>query len=72
MANAEARRIRDRWVSDLLLNVVFAHMAYSSAKDASRREAAKLRFKNAVRELSNFLTSEEAVDEAEEEDAGNA
>jgi hypothetical protein len=47
-------------------------MAYSSAKDASRREAAKLRFKNAVRELSNFLTSEEAVDEAEEEDAGNA
>jgi hypothetical protein len=59
MPHAEAKRIRDRWESDLLLNVVFAHMAFSSTKDSVRRDTAHQRFKNAVRELHVFLTSEE-------------
>jgi hypothetical protein len=55
MTHSEARHARDRRQSDLLLDVVFAHMALSSAKDQYSRERARGWFREAVRKLDEFL-----------------
>ena len=61
MASAEVKRNRDRWEADLLLNVVFAHMAFRSTKDYREREAAHYRFKDAIRQLHQFVTAENSA-----------
>jgi hypothetical protein len=64
MAHAEAKRNRDRWEADLLLNVVFAHMAFSSTKDRGGRKMAHDRFSDAVHELYQFVTRETFEEDA--------
>lgn len=66
MPYAEATRNRDRWEADLLLNVVFAHMAFSSTKNVKGRKMAHDRFKNAVRQLFEFVNEEGAEEETAE------
>jgi hypothetical protein len=66
MTNAEARHTLDRRQSDLLVDVVFGHMAFSSAKDQTAREKAHDWPKEAVRKLNAFL----AVD-SQQAQAGN-
>jgi hypothetical protein len=67
MPYAEATRNRDRWEADLLLNVVFAHMAFSSTKNIKGRKMAHDRFKNAVRQLYEFVNEDSLEAEAAEE-----
>lgn len=50
---------RDRRESDLLLEVVLAHMAYNSRADRELRAKAHANFEEAVRKLERFLSSEE-------------
>ena len=57
MAYDKAMRKVDRREADLLLNVVFAHMSLSSAKDSRSHQVAHERFKDAVRILHQFVTS---------------
>jgi hypothetical protein len=57
-AHAEAQRNLDRWEADLLLSVVFAHMAFRSTEDYSGRKAAHGRFREAVVQLYQFVTAE--------------
>ncbi len=67
MAHDKAKRKLDRREADLLLNVVFAHMSLSSAKDFRSHQVAHDRFKDAVRILYQFVTSipeEVATEEA--------
>lgn len=64
MAYGKGKRKRDRQESDLLLNAVLAHMAFSSAKDYVGRKMAHDRFKDAVRVLLQFVTAQDL--EAEE------
>ena len=65
MAYAKAFSKRDRREANLLLNVVFAHMAFSSAKDDGDREAAHDRFREAVRALSRFVAKPDHKENAE-------
>jgi hypothetical protein len=58
VAYDEAQRNLDRWEADLLLNVAFAHMAFRSTMDYSGRKVAHDRFKGAVRQLYEFVTTE--------------
>jgi hypothetical protein len=58
MAHAEAQRNLDRWEADLLLNVVFAHMAFRNTEDFRSRKVAHDRFKQAVWQLNQFVTAE--------------
>jgi hypothetical protein len=60
MALAEAQRNLDRWEADLLLNVVFAHMAFRCTEDFRGRKVAHDRFKHAVGQLYRFVTAENA------------
>lgn len=55
MAAAKAVRSRDRRESDLLLSVVFAHMAFGSARSESDRRTAHRHFEEAVSALYRFL-----------------
>jgi hypothetical protein len=57
MAHDKALRKLDRREADLLLNVVFAHMSISSAKDDRSHQMAHERFKDAVRILHQFVSS---------------
>jgi hypothetical protein len=57
MAQEKALRKFDRREADLLLNVVFAHMSISSAKDRKSHQMAHERFKDAVRILHQFVSS---------------
>jgi hypothetical protein len=57
-AHAEAQRNLDRWEADLLLSVVFAHMAFRSTEDHSGRKTAHDRFTQAVVQLYQFVTAE--------------
>jgi hypothetical protein len=57
-AHAEAQRNLDRWEADLLLNVVFAHMAFRSTEEYRGRKLAHDRFKQDVCELYQFVTAE--------------
>jgi streptomycin 6-kinase len=50
---------RERREATLLLQVVFAHMAFSSAKNNEDRERAHGHFEQAVRMLYSFLNNEE-------------
>jgi len=59
MPNPQLRRSRDRRESDLLLNVVMAHMAYSSAKDFTSRKAARDGFEEAVQLLYDVVMADE-------------
>lgn len=52
---------RDRRESDLLLDAVLAHMAYNSGADRDLRAKAHADFKQAVRRLEQFLSSEETA-----------
>lgn len=54
------KRDRDRWESDLLLNVVIAHMAFSNTQDAANRKKAYDRFTGAVAQLYQFVVNEES------------
>ena len=65
MAYAKAFSKRDRREADRLLSVVFAHMAFSNARDDHDREAAHDRFKDAVRALYRFVTKPEQQEKAE-------
>jgi hypothetical protein len=56
--HSEAQRNLDRWEADLLLNVVFAHMAFRSTEDYSGRKVAHDRFKQAVVQLYQLVTAE--------------
>lgn len=67
MAYAEAKRNRDRWEADLLLNVVLAHMAFNSTKDSRGRQMAYDRFKGTVRQLYEFVTAETSEEDATSE-----
>lgn len=67
MAYVEANRNRDRWEADLLLNVVLAHMAFSSTKDYRVRKMAYDRFKGTVHQLYQFVTAEDSVKDASSE-----
>lgn len=58
MAYAQPQRTRDRWESDLLLQVVRTHLACCSARDEHARNEAHDRFKSAVGELHRFLFAE--------------
>jgi hypothetical protein len=67
MAYDKTKRKLDRREADLLLNVVFAHMSLSSAKDYRSHQLAHDRFKDAVRILHQFVTSipeEDATEQA--------
>ena len=57
-AHAEAQRNLDRWEADLLLSVVFAHMAFRSTEDHSGRKAAHDHFKQTVVQLYQFITAD--------------
>jgi hypothetical protein len=59
-AHVEAQRNLDRWEADLLLNVVFAHMAFRSTEDYSGRKVAHDRFRQAVGLLYQFVTTEDS------------
>jgi hypothetical protein len=59
MAYDKAKRKHDRREADLLLNVVYAHMTLSSAKDFKSHKTAHDRFKDAVVKLHQFVTTEE-------------
>lgn len=61
MATAKGLRPGSRRESDLLLEVVLAHLAYDSAKTDQDRQAARERFVARVRTLYDFITGEEAV-----------
>ncbi len=63
-ADAEAQRNLDRWEADLLLSVVFAHMAFRSTEDYSGRKAAHDRFKQTVVQLYQFVTAENSDENA--------
>lgn len=56
MAHDKTLRKLDRREADLLLNVVFAHMSISSAKDDRSHQMAHERFKDAVRILHQFVS----------------
>ena len=58
MAYSKAFTKRDRRESDLLLEVVFAHMAFSSSKNHRQRLEAHSRFREAVRVLHEFMDEE--------------
>jgi hypothetical protein len=62
MAAARAFSKRDRKESDLLLNVVFAHMAFGSAKSEPDRDVAHNRFKEAVRILYRYLKARDMLE----------
>jgi hypothetical protein len=66
MAYDNATRKLDRREADLLLNVVFAHMSLSRAKDCESHRVAHDRFKEAVRVLHQFVTSIPKEDAARE------
>jgi len=57
MAHSKAFSPRDRQEADLLLNVVLAHMAFSSAKDGPGRQVAHDRLVEAVRILYEFVAA---------------
>lgn len=57
-AHAEAQRNLDRWEADLLLSVVFAHMAFCSTEDYSGRKVAHDRFRQTVVQLHQFVTTQ--------------
>ncbi len=59
MVNPHQQRRRDRRESDLLLNVVLAHMSYSSAKDVASRRVARERFEQAVHLFYDYVITEE-------------
>ena len=63
MAYAEAKRNRDQWEADLLLNVVLAHLAFTSTKDSRGRQMAYERFKGTVRQLYQFVTAENSAED---------
>jgi hypothetical protein len=65
MADPKQVPNRDRRESNLLLNVVFAHMAFSSAKNGEDRKKTHLRFKDAVRTLHQFMETESPDDGAD-------
>jgi hypothetical protein len=64
MAYDKAKRKRDRREADLLLNVVYAHMSLSSAKDYRSHKTAHDRFRDAVRLLHQFATAENPEEDA--------
>lgn len=66
MAHDNAKRKLNRREADLLLNVVFAHMSLSRAKDCGSHQIAHDRFKDAVRVLHQFVTSIPEEDTAHE------
>jgi hypothetical protein len=66
MAYEKAKQRTDRREADLLLNVVFAHMSLSSAKDRASHQIAHDRFKDAVRILHQFISSAAEQDAASE------
>jgi hypothetical protein len=63
VAYDEAQRNLDRWEADLLLNVVFAHMAFRSTEDHNGRRVAHDRFKGAVHHLYEFVTTESSEED---------
>ena len=67
MAYDKAKRKRDRREADLLLNVVFAHMSHSSAKDYRSHQAAHDRFIDALQVLHQYVTAENSEEGAVEE-----
>ena len=58
--HAEAQRNLDRWEADLLLNVVFVHIAFRSTEDYQGRKVAHDRLKQAVGKLHQFVTTEDS------------
>jgi len=64
---AEAQRNLDRWEADLLLNVVFAHMAFRTTADYSGRKVAHDRFKQAVGRLYELVTAENSDEDIDVE-----
>ena len=58
MAYSKAFTKHDRRKSDLLLNVVIAHMAFNSGKTYRQREESHTRFREAVRILHEFMAEE--------------
>jgi hypothetical protein len=66
-AHAEAQRNLDRWEADLLLNVVFAHMAFRTTEDSSGRKVAHDRFKQAVGRLYELVTAENSDEDIDVE-----
>lgn len=62
-AHTEAQRNLDRWEADLLLSVVFAHVAFRSTEDYRGRKVAHDRFKRAVCQLYQFVTAENSYED---------
>ena len=60
-AVAKAVNKRDRQESDLLLNVVFAHMTFGNTRREPDREFAHHRFIEAVRTLYQFLKADDTT-----------
>ena len=58
MVKATIKAKHERWESDLLLNVVLAHMAFASASDEQVRNIAHDRFVSAIRKLYEFVAPE--------------
>jgi hypothetical protein len=58
--HAEVQRKLDRWEADLLLNVVFAHMAFRSTEDYRGRKVAHDRLKQTVCQLYQFVTADDS------------
>ncbi len=64
-AHAEAQRNLDRWEADLLLSVVFAHMAFCSTENYPGRKAAHDRFRQTVVQLYQFVTAQNSEENTE-------
>jgi hypothetical protein len=64
-AHAAAQRNLDRWEADLLLNVVFAHMAFRTTGDGSGRKVAHDRFKEVVSRLYELVTAENSDEDTD-------